>query len=373
MLNKNKVTSRKIGALQFYFIIILIVLIIGCNKKESDTADNSDANKITGQSTAKIYRACKYDDGNFCEELCCEIKEKCSGSNSAYRQCNLETGEWRNSTFSDLRCSIECALMDLQEKPIINEQETKRLEETINVSTEVTTKNCEQGWKCTDNNRIKFQISNCSFTTEIYCERGCFNNSCAPLCKPGDFICKNKDLRICDDDGNHYSFYKECDYGCENGKCVEQNTTNQTIANQNEVNQTQNQSSQNETNQNQTPPPQNNDYITDNCIILKNFNYDAPGNDNSSNLNDEYFTLKNTCSYSIDMTNWIAKDAADHKFTFPGFNLGVNAEVIVHTGSGVDDSTNLYWGRGSHVWNNNGDTLYVNNSNGTSILIYSYP
>ena len=119
-----------------------------------------------------------------------------------------------------------------------------------------------------------------------------------------------------------------------------------------------------------------NDFISDRCINVLNFNYDPTGN----NLSQEYFTLKNSCLYSIDMGGWTAKDDAttSHIFTFPVFNLDVNAELSVHTGNGLNTSTDLYWGKNNFipaqaVWNNDRDTLYLNTPNGTSVLICSYP
>ena len=61
------------------------------------------------------------------------------------------------------------------------------------------------------------------------------------------------------------------------------------------------------------------------CFAWVAFHYNASGNDNY-NLNDEYFTLKNTCDRAIDMTGWTVSDAANHVFRFPsGFTLAPNA------------------------------------------------
>ena len=106
-----------------------------------------------------------------------------------------------------------------------------------------------------------------------------------------------------------------------------------------------------------------NEFISDNCISL--FNYNLTGIAQT----DEYFTLKNSCSYAIDLNGWTASDDANHLYTFPSFNLASDGSVTVVTGAGANSQTTLYWGRGSAVWNNNGDTLYLNASNGASVLI----
>lgn len=108
------------------------------------------------------------------------------------------------------------------------------------------------------------------------------------------------------------------------------------------------------------------------CITIINFHYDAEGNDNY-NLNDEYVTFKNGCSYSIDMTSWTVKDEATHIYTFPTFSLGDGNSVTLYSGIGTNTETELYWGRSyGAVWNNDGDTLYLRDSNGDLVLSHSY-
>ncbi len=112
-------------------------------------------------------------------------------------------------------------------------------------------------------------------------------------------------------------------------------------------------------------------YIVDKCFNIINFHYNAAGNDNY-NLNDEYFTLKNSCSYLIDLTGWTIKDEATHIYKFNNFNLGANVQVTIYTGSGQDTSTELYWGKTSAVWNNDGDTLFLRDKNGNFVLEEKY-
>lgn len=108
------------------------------------------------------------------------------------------------------------------------------------------------------------------------------------------------------------------------------------------------------------------------CINISNFHYDAAGNDND-NLNDEYVTFRNNCDFPINMTGWTVKDAATHIYYFQNFALNPQAYVTLYTGAGSDSSTRLYWGmRDQAVWNNPGDTLYLRDSEGKLVLIYSY-
>jgi hypothetical protein len=41
--------------------------------------------------------------------------------------------------------------------------------------------------------------------------------------------------------------------------------------------------------------------------------------------------------------------------------------VRIHTGSGTDTSTNLYWGSGYYIWNNDADGAYLRSDLGYSV------
>ena len=96
-------------------------------------------------------------------------------------------------------------------------------------------------------------------------------------------------------------------------------------------------------------------------VIISLCHYDAEGNDNY-NLNDEYIVIENRGSGAISLTAWTLKDEVGHSFTFPSFTLEAGATVTVHTGSGSNTQTNLYWGSGAAVWNNDHDTAYLYDS-----------
>jgi competence protein ComEC len=54
-------------------------------------------------------------------------------------------------------------------------------------------------------------------------------------------------------------------------------------------------------------------------------------------------------------------------FTFPGFVLGPGATVTVHSFSGANTGTDLYWGLGSGAWNDYSDTATLRQPDGTII------
>lgn len=107
------------------------------------------------------------------------------------------------------------------------------------------------------------------------------------------------------------------------------------------------------------------------CLGIHWLEYNAEGDDRD-NINGEYVTFRNKCLEPMDLAGFIMSDASDTTYTFPAFVLGNKSTVSVHSGKGEDNQTDLYWGRGSPVWNNQGDTLLVWNSTGTLFINYSY-
>lgn len=97
--------------------------------------------------------------------------------------------------------------------------------------------------------------------------------------------------------------------------------------------------------------------------------YDPLGDE----VQGEYVVIKNTGSSALDMMNWTLRDLANHVYAFPTFTLAVGAEVRIWTGSGTNNSGNLYWGREQAVWNNEGDTASLRNAQGVEVSRYSYP
>lgn len=94
----------------------------------------------------------------------------------------------------------------------------------------------------------------------------------------------------------------------------------------------------------------------------------SPGTDTGSNssLNAEYVVVSNssyTASYTL--TGYTISDRSAHVYKFRTFVLKPRASVTLHTGSGTNTSTNLYWGSRAYIWNNTGDTAYLKNSAGT--------
>ena len=90
------------------------------------------------------------------------------------------------------------------------------------------------------------------------------------------------------------------------------------------------------------------------------------------NESSEYVDIVNDSTSECDMTDWVLRDDDRHDYTFPSFILDAGASVRVHTGWGTNTDTDLYMGRGAAIWNNSGDTAYLEDNYGTTVDTYSY-
>ncbi|SNR75174.1 Lamin Tail Domain [Halorubrum ezzemoulense] len=108
------------------------------------------------------------------------------------------------------------------------------------------------------------------------------------------------------------------------------------------------------------------------ALAVTEVNADAEGRD-GENLNDEYVVFANTGADPLDLSGWTVADDAEHTYTIPdGFKLGPGETVTLYTGSGTATDSELYWGSGSPIWNNDGDTVIVTTSEGDRVLEEGY-
>lgn len=99
--------------------------------------------------------------------------------------------------------------------------------------------------------------------------------------------------------------------------------------------------------------------------------FDPPGND-GDRYNEEYVCLENDGGQTAHLAGWSLRDEAGNTYTFPAFDLPPGAWVRIHTGSGVDTATDLYWGRQRFVWNNDRDTVFLYDARGVLVETYTY-
>lgn len=73
------------------------------------------------------------------------------------------------------------------------------------------------------------------------------------------------------------------------------------------------------------------------------------------------------------MDGWNIKDeTASHIYTLPSFTFQSETTFTLYSGTGSNTNSALYWGRtaGDYaaIWNNDGDTLFLRDSNGNLVL-----
>lgn len=97
-----------------------------------------------------------------------------------------------------------------------------------------------------------------------------------------------------------------------------------------------------------------------------------PASGNPQDLNGEFVVLENCGDQPLDLTGWTLLDEGHHCYLFPRFVLAPKARVTVHSGLGRNTDTDLFWGSRAPIWNNNGDTVFVRDSDGRLVLAYFY-
>lgn len=85
-------------------------------------------------------------------------------------------------------------------------------------------------------------------------------------------------------------------------------------------------------------------------------------------IQDEWITVTNAETTAVNLTGWtITDEGTRNTYTFPLFTLSPGADVTVHSGPGNDTVSDLYWGRETPVWNNDGDLATLADANGTVV------
>ena len=106
-------------------------------------------------------------------------------------------------------------------------------------------------------------------------------------------------------------------------------------------------------------------------VVIAEVHADAEGND-WDNLCDEYIVIENKGDISLDLTGWTVYDEAHHRYLFPNFILKAKEAVTLRTCLGKNSQSELFWGSRSPIWNNEGDTIFIRDSQGQLVLSYIY-
>ena len=106
-------------------------------------------------------------------------------------------------------------------------------------------------------------------------------------------------------------------------------------------------------------------------IAIAEIHPDPEGKDRE-NPCDEYIVIENRRDASVDLTGWTIYDEAHHRYLFPSFVLEGKAAVTLRTCLGKNTESELFWGSRSPIWNNDGDTIFIRDTEGELALSYIY-
>lgn len=84
------------------------------------------------------------------------------------------------------------------------------------------------------------------------------------------------------------------------------------------------------------------------------------------NKYDEYLYIEDSCQ--INLTGWSIKDESTKSYEF---KREIGESFKLYSKKGIDDEKNLYWGK-ENVWNDDGDRIFIRDSNGFLAYYYSY-
>ena len=104
-------------------------------------------------------------------------------------------------------------------------------------------------------------------------------------------------------------------------------------------------------------------------VLIKNASFVAPSPE-KENLNGEWVEIANEGSSDQSLDMWILEDKDNHTYSFKNFILKAGASAKVHSGKGEDTLADLYWGRSSPVWNNDGDIATLKDASGEVMAMY---
>lgn len=89
-------------------------------------------------------------------------------------------------------------------------------------------------------------------------------------------------------------------------------------------------------------------------------------------LNGEFVQIANLTGTPVDMTGFKLMNSKRVIYKFPSYTLKGNSKVKVHTGSGTNTATDLYWKRSTQVWGNTTDTATLKRPDNTVADTCSY-
>lgn len=106
-------------------------------------------------------------------------------------------------------------------------------------------------------------------------------------------------------------------------------------------------------------------------VNIRTIRYDAAGNDDE-NLNDEWIEFQNKGTEAVNLEGFVLEDSASNNYTFGAVTISPEQILKLYSGCGADTITALYWCSDGSIWNNNGDTAILRDTEGLYVADYQY-
>jgi hypothetical protein len=104
-------------------------------------------------------------------------------------------------------------------------------------------------------------------------------------------------------------------------------------------------------------------------ILIANASMIAPSPE-KENLNMEWIEILNAGDANCSLDGWTLSDQQNHTYAFSNFTIKAGASARVHSGSGNDTASDLYFNRKVPIWNNEGDVATLKDASGKVVAKY---
>ena len=85
-----------------------------------------------------------------------------------------------------------------------------------------------------------------------------------------------------------------------------------------------------------------------------------------TSLVEEYIVLLNSGD-PVDLMNWTLTVGEIRRYVFPGARIETNEIIRIHTGTGTNTRTDLYWGQMTSLFQESGTLIVLKNQTGAVI------
>lgn len=100
--------------------------------------------------------------------------------------------------------------------------------------------------------------------------------------------------------------------------------------------------------------------------------YDPAGDDTGS-LDDEWVEIVNESYGTVNMSGWTVRDeSSSNRFVLPSTSVNPGNTLRIVTGCGTDGGGILHWCSDTPVWNNDGDTVILQDELGNTVEHWPY-